>query len=221
MTKHLLLVAGNIGAGKTTITERIATRLGWEAAYETVSDNPFLPDFYADMRQWSFHLQVYFLGDRAQMHRRMAALPRSAIIDRSIYEDAHIFARALHSMGNMTDRDYLAYRRVYDLVVESLPRPSLLLYLDASVPVLLERIRQRARDIETGITAEYLSLLAGFYEEWIAEFDWCPVLTIPAENLNFVTNEQHISIIIDRIQQKLAGKEQVVFPPELQNNRQP
>jgi len=89
------------------------------------------------------------------------------------------------------------------------------------VPVLLERIRQRARDIETGITAEYLSLLAGFYEEWIAEFDWCPVLTIPAENLNFVTNEQHISIIIDRIQQKLAGKEQVVFPPELQNNRQP
>ena len=221
MTKHLLLVAGNIGAGKTTITERIATRLGWEAAYETVSDNPFLPDFYADMRKWSFHLQVYFLGDRAEMHRRMAALPRSAIIDRSIYEDAHIFARALHSMGNMTDRDYLAYRRVYDLVVESLPRPSLLLYLDASVPVLLERIRQRARDIETGITAEYLSLLAGFYEEWNAEFDWCPVLTIPAENLNFVTNEQHISIIIDRIQQKLAGKEQVVFPPELQNNRQP
>src|SRR5690606_42096474 len=95
MTKHLLLVAGNIGAGKTTITERIATRLGWEAAYETVSDNPVLPDFYADMRKWSFPLQVYFLGDRAEMHRRMAALPRSAIIDRSIYEDAHIFARAL------------------------------------------------------------------------------------------------------------------------------
>lgn len=219
MTKHLLLVAGNIGAGKTTITERIAARLGWEAAYETVSTNPFLPDFYADMRQWSFHLQVYFLGDRAEMHRRMASMANSAIVDRSIYEDAHIFARALYNMGNMTERDYLAYRRVYDLVVESLPRPSLLIYLDASVPVLLERIRQRARDIETGITAEYLTLLSGLYDEWLADFDWCPVLTVPAENLNFVTNEQHISIIIDRIQQKLAGKEQVVFPAELQNNR--
>ena len=215
MSKHLLLVAGNIGAGKTTLTERIATRLGWEAAYETVSTNPFLPDFYANMQQWSFHLQVYFLGDRAEMHRRMAALPESAIIDRSIYEDAHIFARALYSLGNMTEREYLAYRRVYDLVVDVLPRPSLLLYLDASVPVLLDRIRRRARDIETGITEDYLSLLASYYDEWIAGFDWCPVLTVPADNLNFVTNEQHIAIIIDRIQQKLAGKEQVVFPDEL------
>lgn len=218
MSKHLLLVAGNIGAGKTTITERLATRLGWEGGFETVSTNPFLPDFYADMRQWSFHLQVYFLGDRADMHRRMAELPRSAVIDRSIYEDAHIFARALYSMGNMTERDYLAYRRVYDLIVDGLPRPDLLLYLDASVPVLLERIRQRARDMETGITAEYLQLLSTYYEEWIAGFDWCPVLTVPADNLNFVTNEKHIAIIIDRIQQKLSGKEQVVFPDELQNN---
>jgi deoxyadenosine/deoxycytidine kinase len=217
MTKRFLLVAGNIGAGKTTLTERLATRLGWEAGYETVSTNPFLADFYRDMKQWAFHLQVYFLGDRAEQHRRLAALPGSAILDRSIYEDAHIFARALHAMGNMSEREYLAYRRAYDLVVESLPQPDLLIYLNASVPVLLERIASRGRDIESGIPADYLKLLENYYQEWISGFDWCPVLTIPADNLNFVTNEKHIAIIIERVMDKLAGKEQVVFPPELQN----
>ncbi len=212
MTKRFLLVAGNIGAGKTTLADRLATRLGWEAGYETVSTNPFLADFYRDMRTWSFHLQVYFLGDRAEQHRRLAEIPRSAIIDRSIYEDAHIFARALYASGNMTEREYLAYRRVYDLVVAGLPVPDLLLYLEASVPVLMERIRNRGRDIESGITAEYLSLLDSYYKEWIAGFDLCPVLTIPADNLNFVTNEKHIAIIIERIEQKLAGKDQVIFP---------
>ncbi len=178
MTKRFLLVAGNIGAGKTTLTERIAARLGWEGGYETVATNPFLADFYADMRQWSFHLQVYFLGDRAEQHRRLASLPRSAIIDRSVYEDAHIFVRALHAMGNMTEREVLAYRRLYDLVIDSLPVPDLLLFLDARVPVLLDRIQARARDIETSITAEYLSLLESYYREWLASFDLCPVLDI-------------------------------------------
>lgn len=215
MPKRFLLVAGNIGAGKTTLAERLSTRLGWEAGFETVSTNPFLPDFYADMRTWSFHLQVYFLGDRAEQHRRLAALPKSAIIDRSIYEDAHIFVRALHALGNMSEREVLAYRRVYDLVVEGLPRPDLLLFLDAPVPVLMDRIHSRGRAIESGITAEYLSLLDSYYREWIAGFDLCPVLTVPADNLNFVTNEKHIAIIIDRIEQKLAGKEEVVFPSDL------
>ncbi len=217
MARHFLLVAGNIGAGKTTLTDRLATRLGWQAGYETVSTNPFLADFYTDMRQWSFHLQVYFLGDRARQHRKLADQRRSTIIDRSIYEDAHIFARALHAMGNMDEREYLAYRQVYDLVVEGLPVPDLLLYLDTTVPVLMERIQSRGRDIESGISADYLSLLDNYYEEWIAGFDLCPVLTIPADNLNFVTNEKHIAIIIDRINQKLAGREQVVFPPDLEN----
>jgi deoxyadenosine/deoxycytidine kinase len=219
MTKRFLLVAGNIGAGKTTLTDRLATRLGWESGYETVSTNPFLADFYNDMRSWSFHLQIYFLGDRAEQHRRLAESPRSAVIDRSIYEDVHIFARALAALGNMTEREFLAYRRVYDLVVSQLPVPDLLLYLKAGVTTLLDRIHGRGRNIESGITAEYLSLLDTYYEEWIAGFDLCPVLTIPADNLNFVTNEKHIGIIIDRIQQKLAGKDEVVFPPELQNHQ--
>lgn len=212
MTKRFLLVAGNIGAGKTTITDRLANRLGYEAGFESVSSNPFLADFYANMRQWSFHLQIYFLGDRANQHRRLASGPKSAIIDRSIYEDAHIFARALYALGNMTERERDAYRTVYDLVVSQLPPPDLLLYLDTSVPVLMERIHGRGRDIESGITVDYLTLLDSFYSEWIAGFDLCPVLTIPADNLNFVTNEKHIQIIIERIEQKLAGKEQVVFP---------
>ncbi len=215
MTKRFLLVAGNIGAGKTTITDRLATRLGYDAAYETVSSNPFLADFYTNMKQWSFHLQIYFLGERAEQHQRLANGPKSAIIDRSIYEDAHIFARALLSLGNMSEREFTAYRRVYDQVVAQLPAPDLMLYLDCPVPTLIERIHGRGREMETGITADYLSLLSTFYKEWIAGFDLCPVLTIPAHNLNFVTNEKHISIIIERIEQKLAGKEEVIFPNDL------
>ena len=212
MSKHFILVSGNIGAGKTTLTDRLAERLGWDAAYETVERNPFLADFYGDMKKWSFHLQVYFLGDRAEQHRRLAELPKSAIIDRSIYEDSHIFARALRASEQMTEAEFDTYRRVYRLVLGGLPKPDLLLYLEASVPVLLDRIQTRGREMESSISADYLSLLNGFYADWIASFDLCPVLTIPADNYNFVTNDAHLDIIIDRIQQKLAGKDKVVFP---------
>jgi deoxyadenosine/deoxycytidine kinase len=211
MAKRFLLVAGNIGVGKTSLTDRLATRLGWGAGYESVADNPYLADFYAEMRAWSFHLQIYFLGHRADQHRRLAFSPTSAICDRSIYEDAYIFARALYQMGNMSERDYLAYRRLFQMVVDQLPAPDLLLYLNASVDTLLARIRGRSRQIESGITAEYLDLLNGFYADWMRDFDLCPVLTIPADRLDFVKQPRHLDIIVDRIQQKLAGKEVVVF----------
>ena len=211
MPKRFLLVAGNIGAGKTSLTDRLAARLGWQAAYESVADNPYLADFYADMRTWSFHLQIYFLGHRAEQHRRMALSPVSAVCDRSIYEDAYIFARALYQMGHMTERDYLAYRRLYEVVVDQLPVPDLLLYLEASVETLLTRIRGRDRAIETGITADYLGLLNSFYGDWLADFDLCPVLTIPADRLDFVRQTGHLDVIVERIQQKLSGKEVVVF----------
>lgn len=212
MAKHFILVAGNIGAGKTSLTERLAARLGWQAAYESVADNPYLGDFYDDMRAWSFHLQIFFLGHRAAQHRTLAAAPTSAIIDRSIYEDGYVFARALYQLGNMTERDYYAYRRLFDLVVSNLPVPALLLYLKASVPTLVHRIRNRGRDIETGITADYLALLDSFYEDWLDDFDLCPVLTIPADRLDFVHHRHHLDIIVERIEDKLAGKEMVVFP---------
>lgn len=212
MAKHFVLVAGNIAAGKTSLTERLGARLDWHTAYESVADNPYLEDFYADMRQWAFHLQVFFLGHRARQHLALAHSPQSAIADRSIYEDAHIFARALHHLGNLSERDYLAYRRVYDMVVKELPRPDLVLYLQAPVPVLMERISRRGRAIEGSITADYLALLDSFYREWMDTFDLCPVLSIPTRDLDFVHRPDHLDIVIERIQSKLTGKEEVVFP---------
>jgi deoxyadenosine/deoxycytidine kinase len=207
MAKHLVLVAGNIGAGKTTLTERIGARLGWWTGYESVADNPYLPDFYSDMRAWSFHLQVYFLGHRADQYLEASRDARSAILDRSIYEDAHIFARALHHMGNLGERDYLAYRRLFDVVVNGLPRPDLLIYLKAPVNVLMSRIRRRARNIETGITAEYLSQLDSFYDEWLGVFDLCPVLTIHTDDMDYANQPGHLEVVTRHIQDKLAGRE--------------
>lgn len=207
MTKRLVVVAGNIGAGKTALTERIGARLGWRAGYESVADNPYLPDFYADMRAWSFHLQIFFLGHRAEQYLEALRDHRSAILDRSIYEDAYIFARALHHMGNLSERDYLAYRRLFDLVVASLPKPGLLIYLKAPVDVLMKRVHRRARNIETGISAEYLSLLDSFYDEWLGSFDLCPVLTIHTDNLDYVNQPRALEIVTQRILDKLAGKE--------------
>ena len=220
MVKRLIVVAGNIGAGKTSLTERLGTRLGLETAYESVSDNPYLPDFYADMRSWSFHLQIFFLGHRAEQYLILAKSARSAILDRSIYEDAFIFARALHHLGNLSERDYHAYLRVFDLLVSTLPPPNLLVYLKAPAPVLIERIRRRGRDIESGISEDYLSLLDSFYDDWMASYDICPVLTIHTGELgretplDFVHNPKHLDIVVERIQNTLAGREDVIFPQE-------
>jgi deoxyadenosine/deoxycytidine kinase len=211
MAKRFVLMAGNIGTGKTSLTELIGEQLGWRTAFESVADNPYLPDFYSDMKLWSFHLQVYFLGHRADQHINLAMDEQSAIIDRSIYEDAHIFARALHHMGNLTDRDYEAYLNIYQLILTVLPKPDLLIHLRAPVPVLMNRIRKRARDMETGVSVDYLSLLDRFYEEWIETFDLCPVLTIKSDDLDFVHKKHHLEIVTDRIMEKLAGKEEMIF----------
>jgi deoxyadenosine/deoxycytidine kinase len=214
MSKHLVLVAGNIGSGKSSITERIGARLGWKTGFESVLDNPYLGDFYGSMRQWSFHLQIFFLGHRAEQHLALANDSLSAIADRSIYEDAHIFARALHHIGNLDERDYLAYLTVFKLVTSTLPRPDLLIYLNAPVPVLLERIRSRGRPMEQGITADYLSLLDNFYEDWLESFDLCPVLTIHTDDLDFVHHKNHLDIVVQRIQDKLHGREDIYFSAE-------
>jgi deoxyadenosine/deoxycytidine kinase len=207
----MILLAGNIGAGKTSLTERLGARLNWQTAFESVSDNPYLPDFYADMRSWSFHLQVFFLGHRAQQYLELYQSPQSAILDRSLYEDAYIFARALHHLGNLNERDYLSYRRVFDLVVKHLPAPDLLIYVRAPVNVLIERIQRRGREIESGISADYLSLLDTFYEDWLRSFDLCPVLTIRTDDLDFVHKPKHLDIVVERIQDKLAGREELIF----------
>lgn len=211
MTKRLIIVAGNIGSGKTSLTERLGERLGWCSAYESVADNPYLPDFYADMKSWSFHLQVFYLGHRAQQYLELASNPQSAILDRTIYEDAYIFARALSQMGNITERDYLSYRRLFDLVVSRLPAPDLLIYLKAPVPVLMKRIHRRGRAIESGISEEYLTLLDSFYDDWMASFDACPVLTIHSDDLDFVHKPKHLDTVIRRIEDRLSGKEDLIL----------
>jgi deoxyadenosine/deoxycytidine kinase len=212
VSKRLVIVAGNIGAGKTSLTERIGERMGWKTAFESVADNPYLGDFYADMRAWSFHLQVFFLGHRVEQYLEMVQLPDSVILDRSVYEDAYIFARALHHMDNLSERDYLAYRRVFDLIVNRLPSPDLLIYLRCPVFVLMERIHRRGRAIEGGITSEYLGLLDSFYDDWMQSYDVCPVLTIRTDDLDFVHKSHHLDIVVKRIKDKLAGHEEVIFP---------
>jgi len=212
MTKKFVLVAGNIGAGKTSLTTRLGERLGWQTGYESVQDNPFLADFYGDMARWSFHLQVFFLGHRAQQHKDLFEHQNSAISDRSIYEDAHIFARVLHHLGNMSERDYASYKAVYEMVIAGLPRPDLLLYLECPVNILVQRIQERGREMEAGISAEYLETLDRFYKDWIASFDLCPVVTIPSSDLNFVKREDHLEIVVNHIESRLSGKDSIIFP---------
>jgi deoxyadenosine/deoxycytidine kinase len=182
MTKRLIVVAGNIGAGKTPDRECLASDWAGKPPSNPVADNPYPPDFYADMKAWSFHLQIFSATAEQYLENARSAPPGCA--DRSIYEDAHIFARALHHLGNLDERDFLSYQRVFNLLVATLPTPNLLIYLKAPVDVLMERIRLRARPIESGITAEYLSLLESFYDDWMAVFDLCPVLTIHTGELD-------------------------------------
>ncbi len=210
-TKHLVLVAGNIGAGKTSLVTKLGETLRWRTGFETVETNPYLGKFYADMRSWAFHLQVFLLAQRSQLHIEAHRDPSSAILDRSIYEDYYIFARALHSLGNLSAEDLDTYSRVYKLVTTSQTKPDLLIMLKAPVPALLERIRSRGREMEAGITAEYLTLLDGYYDEWLHSFDVCPVLTISSGDLDYVNDPAHLDSVINTIQAKLSGRDELIF----------
>ena len=203
--KRFVLVSGNIGAGKTSLTRRLAQRLDWQAGFESVGENPYLADFYTDMQQWSFHLQVFLLGNRARQHQGLALSRHSAISDRSIYEDAHIFARALLELNNLDQRDHDAYRSVFELVTAGLYRPDLLIFLDAPVETLMERIRQRGREMERGITASYLSLLERYYKDGSPHIDICPILTIESDKYNFVASEDDLTRVIDKIETALLA----------------
>jgi deoxyadenosine/deoxycytidine kinase len=211
MPKRFVAIAGNIGVGKSTLTGLLAHRLGWEPFYEAVADNPYLADFYGDMTRYAFHSQIFFLSRRLRHHRRLLDFPGSVVQDRSVYEDAEIFARALHEQGHIMERDYRTYRELYEVLVLFLPPPDLVVYLRASVPTLLKRISQRGREFERGITPEYLEQLNRFYAAWMQEFSLCPVLTVPADDLDYVHNGTHLELIIAKIEERLAGKEEVIF----------
>lgn len=210
-TKRFIAVAGNIGVGKSTLTALLSQRLGWEPFYEAVSDNPYLADFYQDMGRYAFHSQIFFLSRRLRHHRRLLDFPGSVVQDRSVYEDAEIFAQALFRQGHIAARDYQTYRELYEVLVLFLPPPDLVVYLRASVPTLLHRIALRGRSFERNITPAYLEELNCLYEAWMQTFSLCPVLSTPADQLDFVRNGAHLDLIIDKIGDKLSGKEEVVF----------
>jgi deoxyadenosine/deoxycytidine kinase len=212
--KKFVAVAGNIGVGKSTLVTLLCDRLGWQPFYEPVAENPYLADFYHDMRTWSFHSQIFFLSHRLRTHRQLIDHPTSAIQDRSVYEDAEVFAHNLYRQGLIQERDYQTYRELYEVLTEFLPPPDLVLYLRASVGTLLRRILQRGRDYERKITPEYLGQLNALYEAWIKGFSLCPVLTVPADDLDYVANTGHLDLIVRKVEEKLTGKEEVVFDPE-------
>lgn len=179
-------VAGNIGAGKSSLTRLLADRFGWTPYFESVDDNPYLADFYADMKRWSFHLQMYFLANRFRNHKQMIESGKSVIQDRSIYEDAEIFARNLFDMGNMERRDYENYVALFRVMMEYLKPPDLMIYLKSSVDTLLAQIARRGREFEQGITREYLELLNRHYEDWIGRYTMGPLLIVRTDGLDFV-----------------------------------
>jgi len=212
--KKFVAVAGNIGVGKSTLVELLSVRLGWQPFFEPVAENPYLADFYADMDTWSFHSQVFFLTHRLRAHYDLAQHPTSVVQDRIVYEDAEIFAQNLYLQGHIQFRDYQTYRQLYETSMRFLPPPDLVVYLRASVPTLMNRISMRGRDYERTISAEYLGGLNDLYEQWIDNFTLCPVLAVPADDLDYVSNPGHLRLITQKVEDKLTGREEVVFEPE-------
>jgi len=212
--KKFIAVAGNIGVGKSTLVNMLCAEMGWDPFYEPVAENPYLADFYADMRAWAFHSQVFFLTHRLRSHFQLAQHTTSVIQDRSVYEDAEIFAENLHQQGHMKARDYQTYRELYETATQFLPPPDLVIYLRASVDTLLERIALRGRDYEQTIEPDYLRSLNNLYEAWIEDFVLCPVLAVPADDIDFVAHNGQLKLIISKVEDKLTGKEEVVFEPD-------
>jgi len=212
--KKFVTVAGNIGVGKSTLVEMLCAKLAWTPFFEPVAENPYLVDFYKDMQAWAFHSQIFFLTHRLRAHHQLALYPTSAIQDRSVYEDAEIFAHNLFLQGHIRIRDYQTYRELYQTLVEFLPPPDLVIYLRASVPTLSERIEKRGRDYERTIPEDYLTSLNNLYETWIADFTLCPVLTVPADDIDYVAHSGHLDLISLKAEEMLTGKEEVVFDPE-------
>jgi hypothetical protein len=197
--KRFIAIAGNMGVGKSTLTRLLADCFGWTPFYEAVDDNPYLADFYQNMRQWSFHSQIFFLTRRIRTHRAIAAFSHIAIQDRSVYEDAEVFARNLYQRGNMTSRDFQLYRDLYEELIQALPKPDLIIYLKASIPTLIERIHRRGRDFEQDVSPLYLQQLNELYKAWIEDFTLCPILTVEADNLDFVRFDGDFSTIKENI----------------------
>jgi|SRR5699024_184717 len=197
-------VAGNIGAGKSSLTGLLAKHFGWKPFYESVDGNPYLSDFYEDMRRWSFNLQIYFLSSRFRHQKKMIEQEGQFVQDRTIYEDVEIFAKNLHEMGLMSDRDFANYEALFKEMTRYLKTPTLLIYIRAQVPTLVQQIQQRGRDYETTIRIEYLERLNRLYEDWIERYPH-EKLIIDTDDIDFVNNDEDLGHIIELIEQRLFG----------------
>lgn len=202
--KVFIAVAGNIGSGKSSLTNLLSLRYGWKPYFESVEDNPYLGDFYADMKRWSFNLQVYFLSNRFRSHKSITEGPESVILDRAIYEDAEIFARNLFEIGNMEERDYNNYVALYEVMTEYLRPPDLLIYLRANVDTLVKQISLRGRDFEQSIQRDYLEQLNRHYESWIKRYKLGRLLVVESDSLDFVNKQEDLEQIVGMIEKKLG-----------------
>lgn len=200
-----IAVAGNIGSGKTTLTTLLAKNFKWEPHYEDVDDNPYLNDFYEDMQRWSFNLQIYFLNSRFGQVAQIMKSGKTVIQDRTIYEDANIFAPNLHAMGLMTTRDFKNYQDLFTLMVEFIQPPDLLIYLRGSVPSLVKQIEKRGRAYENSIRLDYLRRLNERYEAWISTYEFGKMLVIDIDEINFAENPEHLGMIVNRVNAELHG----------------
>ena len=201
---HIAIV-GNIGAGKTTLAQQLAQHFHWDLFLEAVDNNPYLKDFYEDMPRWAFHLQIYFLNSRYQQAKQINASTRPIVQDRTIYEDAYIFARNLHQSGLMSQRDYDNYYSIFQSIISSVRPPDLMIYLKADLPKLIEQIEKRGRDYENNIRLDYLRHLNEHYESWIKSYDLGKLLVIDVNKLDFVSNPEDLGFIINKIQAELFG----------------
>ncbi|WP_298499736.1 deoxynucleoside kinase [uncultured Algibacter sp.] len=200
-----IAIAGNIGAGKTTLTKLLAKHYNWEAQLEDVVDNPYLDDFYTQMERWSFNLQVYFLNSRFRQVLQIRESGKEIIQDRTIYEDAHIFAPNLHAMGLMTNRDFENYKSLFELMESLVQGPDILIYLRSSIPNLVSQIHKRGRDYENSISIDYLSRLNERYEAWIHGYNKGKLLIIDVDNLDFVDNPEDLGNVINTIDAEING----------------
>lgn len=198
-------IAGNIGSGKTTLTRLLAKHYKWHPHFEEVEDNPYLDDFYNQMERWSFNLQIYFLNSRFRQILEIREKGKNVIQDRTIYEDAHIFAPNLHAMGLMTNRDYENYRSLFDLMESVTKGPDLLIYLRSSIPNLVSQIHKRGREYENSISIDYLSRLNERYEAWIHGYDKGNLIIFDVDNINFVDDPEHLGEVINKIDAELHG----------------